>query len=120
MKAGFSGFLRSVSVTTSKSLPIIWPGSLLLLRHGNVGPYSRGVSSLYLRFWLDVMLRTMMITKTRDMRDRTSPAEDRMFANWRSLRGVPLPKNLGPEMKEAAQLRIRRRGGGAGLGGRRP
>ena len=74
-------------------------GARMLLRHGNVGSYFRGVSSLYLRSWLDVMLRTMMITRVRDMRDRTSPAEDRMFANWRSLRGVSLPKNVGPEMK---------------------
>ena len=61
-----------------------------------------------------------MITRVRDMRDRTSRAEDRMFANWRSLRGVSLPKNVGPEMKEATQLRIKEKGGGAGFGGRRP
>ena len=51
-----------------------------------------------------------MITRVRDMRDRTSRAEDRMSANWRSLRGVSLPKNVGTEMKEPTQLRIKEKG----------
>ncbi len=59
---------------------------------------------------MDVILRTMIITRVRDMKDRTSPAEDRMFANWRTLRGVSSPKNVGPEMKEAIQLRIKKKG----------
>ena len=61
-----------------------------------------------------------MITKVRDMKNRTSPAEDRMFANWRSLRGVSLPNSVGPEMKEATQLRIKERGRRCRIRWRRP